>query len=195
MVLTQIKDDKIKESANIVKCATLEVNGKWKFNAKKFMNHKLDSDSEKFWNDSFENVLNGPDLFICNRCSIPDTKENLDRGVEHSRIQCEEESYYFKIYKGLSDKCREDLDGSDECLKELIEVKKNTKFQDNKLYSSNHVLRYYSTDFYWNFNIPEYTGINTVTEKWKDSYHNADDMIKNYRNPDNIKSISDPEYN
>jgi hypothetical protein len=156
------------QTPKITKCAKL-FNGKWKFDSACYFGCK---DSEKYWNDEYENVLNGPDLYLCNRCHIPDTKENLDKHVEHTRYQCEEKSYMFKIYKKLSDNCREDPSKSVKCLEELKKVTNNTKFQENS--HNVYVIRNVSPET-WSreFDIPMYQGDNMVTQKWKENYHSS----------------------
>lgn len=119
----------------------------------------------EYWKKEFEKVLNGPQLYECNRCGILDTKEQLDKGVEHGRIECEIESYRRRVYDGVSLKCKlfpwlfED---------ELKKVKKSIRFQDGNLYSYNHVLRKESAKFIHTFYIPEYESKENVVpeDKW-----------------------------
>lgn len=174
-------------SPNIVpkisSCCKMQPDGLWKFDYVKFheleypkSSQFLDTQSILFWNKEFESVLNcSSELLECNRCGIPDTKENLDRGVEHSRIECEEASYYFKIYKGLSDRCREDPGRDDECLKELLDVRSRTKFQDGSIYGRvPFVLRNMPEQWGFEFVVPRYKGENTVSNEWKyNKYYEA----------------------
>ena len=192
MVLQAKKDIDISKT-KILRNSTLK-NGKWTFDSDGFFKNKYkyskhephSPKTQKFWNDQFEEVLNGPSLADCNRCGIPDTIENLERGVEHSRIQCEEASFYFRIYKKLSDECRENPGKNKKCLEELKEARKSTKFQDWDLYSSNYVLRNYPCEWSREFEVPYYEGDNKVSKEWEYKYHDA---VAKLNNPAPKKSL------
>lgn len=200
MVLKLRSNISININPRISSSSILQPNGLWKFDYIKYhklkfpnINRPLDTETILFWNNQYESVLNGPQLMACNRCGIPDTKENLDRGVEHSRMECEEASYYYKIYKALSDECRENPGKNEDCLKELSNVRKNTKYQENSLYSSvSHVLRDEPEQWYFEFNIPNYEGINEVTQEWKYKYYDALQKIKNpSSSDDSLRNIAE----
>ena len=177
MVLKLLNDDKIC-SPQISKFAKFN-NGKWKFDAKGYLGYYLGPKLEKVYNDEYESILNGPDLFECNRCGIPDTKINLDNGVEHSRYQCEQASYYFKVYKKMSDDCRENPGGSVKCINESVKFARETKFQDNALYfKSKYAIRCEPHQWGFEFNIPKYNGDNMAPRDWSCKLYDARNKIR-----------------
>lgn len=163
---------------NFRKYISEDGDGHYRFDSQGYFENEHNTKLDWNWkrrNETFEKVFNGPQLYECNRCGILDTKENLDRGVEHSRIQCEEESYYYQIWLKLSQRCR---NNPEYYLSELLEAKKNTQFQDSELYSSNFELRYHSDDIISAFEIPLYIGNNVVSDDWKTKYRRAINLAK-----------------
>lgn len=172
-------------------------NGFWTFDSVKFFeknlpNYKIDKESEKSWNKEFEDVLNGPDLYRCTRCGIPDTKENLDRGVEHSKYECEAASFYFKIYKRLSDDCRENPGKNRKCLEELDEIRSTTRFQEGAFYGRvPYVIRNYDYRWVQEFEIPRYEGFSEVTDEWKNKYLEAMEKLSKPVSKNTLQGIAE----
>jgi hypothetical protein len=170
------------DDTNIAQFATMDVNGLWKFNYCKYIKRRFPNAKERdenkiirVYNKVYEEVLNGPDLFICSRCGIPDTKANLDRGVEHPRYRCEEESFFYKLFNSLSKECQNDP------VKHYTELsdEHSVKFQDIHLLSSNVAIRYQASDWCREFIIPYYEGNNMVPFSWKMKYWIANEKYKN----------------
>lgn len=111
-----------------------------------------------------EHVINGPQLYQCDRCGTVDTKYNLLRGVEHPRIQCELASYRHRVYDSVSDKAKK----RPWLYKEEIEkAKKNIKFQDDDLYGYNSVLIDMDVALLDTFDIPVYESKKAPDDWWK----------------------------
>ena len=175
--------DNIK-NPSISKFCTKTLDNLWKFDYGSYMKFQYPSLDQSYldimyWNKEYENILNGPELYLCNRCGIPDYKENLDKGVEHSKIQCEEANYHFKIYKSLSDDCRENPGKSKNCLDELSRLKNEIKFRDNtEQYKYYNFLLKYETGIVNDFDIKKYNSDNKVSQKWLSRYFYALKKIK-----------------
>lgn len=172
MVLVK-QSDKNPDDTNIAQFATMNSSGLWKFDYYRYIRHKFPNASDKddskivtVCNKIYEDVLNGPDLFVCNRCGIPDTKANLDRGVEHPRYQCEEESFFFKLFCSLSRECQINP------IKHYLELpdENKIKLRDIRLHSSNIAIRYQPNDWCREFIIPHYQRNNIISSEWKSYY-------------------------
>ena len=119
------------------------------------------------WNEQYEKILNGPVLYECNRCGLPDTYENISGGLEHSRHECETAGFMFRVYGAISDGAKIDPTNF---MAEIADVLENTRFQDEAVYSTlPYTLRY--DDWYISFNIKPYKKTdNLAPQEWIRKY-------------------------